>query len=163
METFISSSFTKAAKQVLGEIGFPGITIHENNASEANGQQDSEILAMIGIVGELRGHLIIHFPLNGSTPFVSHLSGHLGMRDEDPEDIRYRKAALAEIANQISGAAVAILAEQGTDCLITPPTVLTGQSISAVLPEADQQYSFSVQGEFGKFSCILAIKNTKMI
>lgn len=163
MENRITASFIAAAEQVLQEIGFPRIKVQtEKNGSRAS-PQDTEILAMVGLVGDLKGHLVLHFPPESSIAFVDHLSGHLGMEGESAEDPQYRKAALSEISNQIGGKATILLSERGVDCMITPPTVLSGTGVQAALPEADDHYMFSVSGDFGVFSCILAIKNSKII
>ena len=152
-----------ATEAVLQEIGFPGITIRENGNKDSTDVPSWEILAMIGLVGGLKGHLVLHFPPNSSVSFVTHLSGHLGMTGENPEDMQYRKAAVAEIANQIGGKASALLSDMDIDCMITPPTLLSGNGIQAVLPEADEHHSFLVSGEFGTFFCILALKNSRPI
>lgn len=149
-----------AAKLVLGEIGFKGIRITENRRPPKGGE-GSDILAMIGIVGSLRGHFVIRFQGQDARSFVEHLSGHLGMDGED--DARYRKAAIGEMANQLAGRAMAALADSGIDCMVTPPTIITGTSVGAVLPEADDRCIFSARGKFGKFHCIVAIKNSKSL
>lgn len=163
MEKRITTSFIAAAEQVLQEIGFPHIRVLEVTNGSGASPQDTELLAMVGLVGDLKGHLVLHFPSVSSMIFVEHLSGHLGMEGESAADPQYRKAALAEISNQIGGKATNLLSEHGMDCMITPPTLLSGTGVQAALPEADDQYMFSVSGDFGVFSCILAIKNSKII
>lgn len=118
---------------------------------------------MIGIVGALRGHFMLRFSERDAITFVEHLSGHLGMHGEDPNDPSYRKAAIGEIANQLGGRAVAVLADSGIDCMVTPPTVITGANVGAALPESDDRSIFSASGSFGRFHCIVAIKNSKSL
>ncbi len=149
-----------ATKLVLGEIGFKGIRITENRRLPS-GRGDDNILAMTGIVGSLRGHFMIRFRSEDALSFVEHLTGHLGMDNES--DARYRKAAIAEMANQLAGRAMAALADSGIDCMVTPPTIITGSSLGAALPEADDRCVFSARGQFGRFHCIVALKNSKTL
>ncbi len=151
-----------ATKLVLGEIGFKGIRITENRRLP-RGSSGNDILAMIGIVGALRGHFVIRFRDQNAHSFVEYLSGHLGMEGEDPADARYRKAAIGEMANQLGGRAMAALADSGIDCMVTPPTIITGSGVASALPESDDRCVFSAAGQFGRFHCILAIKNSKSL
>jgi CheY-specific phosphatase CheX len=162
VESTVRASFIAATKLVLGEIGFTGIRITANRRLPVGGE-GKDILAMIGIVGALRGHFVIRFTDQDALTFVEHLSGHLGMHGEDPGDARYRKAAIGEMANQLGGRAMAALADSGIDCMLTPPTVITGTSVGAALPESDDRCIFSAKGHFGRFHCIVAIKNSKSL
>jgi CheY-specific phosphatase CheX len=162
VESTVRSSFVAATKLVLGEIGFPSIRVRANIRLPSGGE-GKDILAMIGIVGALRGHFMLRFSERDAITFVEHLSGHLGMHGEDPNDPGYRKAAIGEIANQLGGRAVAVLADSGIDCMVTPPTVITGANIGAALPESDDRSIFSASGSFGRFHCIVAIKNSKSL
>jgi CheY-specific phosphatase CheX len=162
VESTVRSSFIAATKLVLREIGFKGLRIYANRKVPVGGA-GGDILAMIGIVGALRGHFMIRFADKDAVTFVDHLSGHLGMQGEDPNDPRYRKAAIGEIANQLGGRAMAVLADSGIDCMVTPPTIITGSGIGAVLPESDDRCVFSACGTYGRFHCIVAIKNSKAL
>jgi CheY-specific phosphatase CheX len=159
----LTALFINAAEVVLGEIGFPNIRLNMEALVEEEPSEESEILIMVGLVGHIKGHLVLHFPPKSAVAFVGHLSDLLGMDGFNPDDMQYRKSALAEIANQIGGKATVLLSELGVDCLITPPTVLSGKGITTALPEADERHFFSIFGDFGNFTCILAVKNSKVI
>ncbi len=163
MEQRLTALFITAAEVVLGEIGFPHIRVDREASTEEDHSEGSEILVMVGLVGQIKGHLVLHFPPKSAKAFVEHLSDHLGMENFNENDMQYRKSALAEIANQIGGKATVLLSDLGVDCLITPPTVLSGKGISTALPEADERHQFSIFGDFGNFACILAVKNSKVI
>jgi CheY-specific phosphatase CheX len=154
VEASIRQAFSAAAQQILGEIGFAGVQVEEGTASGAG---SADYLAVLGLVGGIKGHLVVRFanPVAGS--FVGGMSRHLGMNAE--EDPHYRKAALGEIVNQIGGRATALLGEVGIDCLITPPTVIAGIDVDAALPESHNRCWLGVSGEFGTFHCVIALKN----
>ncbi|HCM26259.1 MAG: hypothetical protein A2Z99_05345 [Treponema sp. GWB1_62_6] len=157
METYVRSTFISAAKLVLDEIGFRGLSVDEIPAADAS----IEIVAAVGIVGDLKGHFVMIFGKGVPERFVDALSIHLGMDGDDGDAIRYRKAAIGEIANQISGRAAALLGERKTDCMITPPTVIAGTGVETSLPESDDRNAFSVHGDFGELGCIIALKSAK--
>lgn len=162
MRKQIEVLFQDAALSVLKEIGFQGVSILQTDVQTQNNAKTWEIVSMVGLVGSLKGHLVLHFPLNSSEPFVVSLSKYLGMDKED-HSLQYIKSALAEVANQISGKATVLLSEEGIDCMITPPTVLSGTALSLVLPESDEQHGFTVSGNFGAIFFVLALKNSKLI
>lgn len=145
---------------MLEEIGFADIrTVESPVVAEA----DADMLATIGLVGAARGHFVLRFDSASAIAFVAKLSSCLGMEGNDPRDPRFRKEALGEIANQIGGRAIALLAEIGLDCMITPPTIIAGVAVNAVLPESDDKSAFTVAGGFGEFRCVLALKRSKAI
>lgn len=160
MDTTIREAFKDAARSVLRESGFPDIeTLDMGSSTEA----PAEIIAMIGLVGELRGHFVAAFSDGSGARFVRELSSKLGMPEDHGPDHSYRKAALGEIANQISGRAAAGLSELGMDVNLTPPTLISGAAVSAALPEENDRTIFTVRGSFGEFSCFLALKSAKII
>lgn len=150
----------RAAEIVLEESGFARFTVGQDDAGTVD---RIDLISALGLVGDLKGHFVVRIGAEASVSFVRLLSGHLGMHGEDPEDPQYRKAAFGEITNQIGGRAIALLSEVGVECMITPPTVISGVGVDSMLPEADDRVSFSVSGDFGVFKCALALKRIKSI
>jgi len=156
----IRSSFTEATRLVLEEIGF---TSAEIKSVSGNGKETIDLIASIGLVGQLKGYFILRFGTPCATEFVRMLSGRLGMEDSDHSDLHFRKAAISEIANQFGGKAIALLSEKGMDCMITPPTVISGNGVDASLPESDDMFEFVIVDSFGSFRCVVALKGSKLI
>ncbi|MCA1949924.1 MAG: chemotaxis protein CheX [Treponema sp.] len=169
MDIQINALLMKACKDIFMEIGFSNIEIEQGQkavikASRHKAAQNSEkndILALIGLVGTLKGQLILAFPPTISDSFVSQLVSNLGMDAEQSH--QFNKEAIAELSNQIGGAFVNLLSQKGVDCMITPPVILSGSGVQAMLPESDKDYFFDVSGDFGYFTCIFAIKSSKLI
>ncbi|MFA6504576.1 MAG: chemotaxis protein CheX [Treponemataceae bacterium] len=160
METSIRASFIEAATLILNEIGFTGLSVGN---TKDDSRERIDMIAAIGLVGDLKGHFVISIGSNSILSFVKSVSGHLEMHNENPDDPHYRKALLGEITNQIGGRAVALLSLKGIECMITPPTVITGQGVETALPEADDRLTFPVWGTFGRFDCAIALKRSKVI
>jgi chemotaxis protein CheX len=160
METVILTSFTEATKNILNEIGFTDFIIGNKGPGPT---EQVRMLATVGLVGDLKGHFVLKIGDGSIFSFVKTISGHLEMNSEDPQDPQYRKSVLGEIANQIGGRATALLSEKGIECMITPPTVIVGENVETSLPESDEKLSFPVEGGFGHFSCMIALKKIKLI
>ncbi len=154
------SSFKEATKNILQEIGFTDFLIGDR---ESGTQEEIRMIAAIGLVGDIKGHFVLKIGDTSVAAFVKSLSSHLEMHNEDPHDLKYRKSVLGEIANQIGGRATVFLAENGIECMITPPTVIIGGNVETALPEADERLTFPVSGSFGHFRCLIALKKSKAI
>lgn len=152
----IRSSFTEATRLVLEEIGFTTVEISSGSGKE---KETIDLIASIGVVGQLKGYFVLRFGTPSATEFVKALSGWLGMDDADHSDPHFRKAAISEIANQFGGKAIALLSEKGMDCMITPPTVISGNGVDASLPESDDMFEFAIIDSFGSFRCLVALKS----
>lgn len=144
---------------MLEEIGFSGFSLSDS----ASFAERVDLIATVGLVGGVKGHFIIRIGADSALGFVRTLSAHLGMHQENPEDNGYRKAAIAEFANQVGGRATVLFEESGIECSITPPTLISGEGVETFSPESDQKYTFSVQGAFGEFMCGVDIKSAKTI
>ena len=154
----------------MNEIGFSDVVVSSKDTDSVKGNQvfteqrpNNELLAMLGFVGGFKGQLLITFPDNVTNPFVALLLQHLEMPQGDESAHQMTKEAIAEFTNQLGGSFVNQLSLVSIDCMITPPTILTGNGVQAMLPESDQDYYFGVSGNFGNFTCILAVKNSKLI
>ncbi|MFQ3547807.1 MAG: chemotaxis protein CheX [Termitinemataceae bacterium] len=161
MNQIIRKTFRQAVKQYFTEVGLgtPAVRYIEH----PNLPTDLSSLCIIGIVGAIKGHLVILFPKSASAPIVQRLNDHAGIECSYNTIHLHEKETLYEAANQLSGTWINVLSEIGIDSMITPPTVLKGEALTALLPESDENYHFKVIGDFGKIFCILALKNSKMI
>lgn len=81
--------------------------------------QDSKINIEIGIIGDLQGKVIYHFPKETSLEMVKIMSG---MEFSEIDD--FVTSALGEIANIISGNVMSTLSVQKISCDILAPNIL---------------------------------------
>ncbi|MCX7656902.1 MAG: chemotaxis protein CheX [Treponemataceae bacterium] len=149
----------QAIKEVLEEIGFTNLTYEPIEPSSFK-NKNYELVVLVGIVGERKGHILLIMPENMGTSFISHLNTYLQMEAPSGTDlVSYRRHAIAEVANQIAGRLVGLESMNGVEVLITPPTLIAGSSIDPELPQISDEWGYQVQGDFGHFYCILGIKN----
>jgi len=90
---------------------------------------------------------------------VKHMENYLGLVPGDEDRSRWCRSTVAEMANQIAGTAVVQLSEIGIDCMITPPTNLSGESIEASIPTSDFTKEITIKLPWGMIHSTLAIKN----
>ncbi|MCX7655859.1 MAG: chemotaxis protein CheX [Treponemataceae bacterium] len=151
----------RAIQEVLEEIGFTNLTYEPlHPASFKDKEKKNELVVVIGIVGERKGHLLLIMPETMGSPFMTHLNKYLQMESPSGfELISYQRHAIAEVANQIAGRLVGLESMKGVEVLITPPTLIAGSTIDPELPQISDEWGYQVEGDFGSFYCILGIKN----
>ena len=118
--------FIKAAEEIFQEIGFSELIIRDNSANE----EKYELIANIGITGDISGFLLIRSDLASSMNFINKMLSNMGMEAEESDFGEFHKEAFGEILNQISGRSTMLLEASGINCNITPPTILMGKNIT---------------------------------
>jgi chemotaxis protein CheX len=146
--------FIKAAEEIFVEIGFSNLKIINNQKEN----QKFDIIANIGITGEISGFLLIRSDLKSSMNFINKMLTNMGMDAEESDFGAFHKEAFGEILNQISGRAVMLLESNGIDSDITPPTILRGTNISMGTNSAAVVLHKTIEGSFGSFDILLGIK-----
>ena len=151
--------FSQALQEVFNEVGVTATTVRPLDPAEGQ----FELVSSLGLTGDIQGYLIIKSSLKSATRFVEIMTSHMGMEMEENGFGAYHKAAIAEITNQISGRATMILSEEGFDCSITPPTIVTGSNIFMQIPNLEMSASEKIEGDFGFFGLFIGIKNVKKL
>jgi CheY-specific phosphatase CheX len=154
MDIAIESSFEKAFAQVFEELGLDSIAITKTSGNDG----PCDVMSSIGITGALHGYLILRFDKASLDGFIDHLSGFLGMDKASNGEAAYRKSVVGEISNQTAGRSMMLLSESGFDCLITPPTILTGISLTASSTEFNDCANYAITASFGKISAFVGLK-----
>ncbi|MCK5200427.1 MAG: chemotaxis protein CheX, partial [Spirochaetales bacterium] len=112
--------FIEAAEEIFREIGFSALIIKDVNSKE----EKYELVANIGITGDISGFLLIRSDLESNMRFINKMLTNMGMEAEESDFGKFHKEAFGEILNQISGRATMLLESSGINCEITPPTIL---------------------------------------
>ena len=154
METKIIDALTAAILEVLTEIGFKDLSISEGNFKN----MDAEIVANIGITGDMQGFLILSAKLGNAIEFVKLMLSYMEMENEEEDFGPFHREAFGEILNQISGRCTIKLSEKGIDSDISPPTIITGKEIHMDLQSVLTSFDKTVNGDFGEIGFLLGIK-----
>lgn len=147
--------FIQAVKEIFSEIGFSDLKIFNNQ----NADQKFDIIANIGVTGDMSGFFQIRSDLKSSMNFINKMLINMGMDAEESVFNEFHKEAFGEILNQISGRAAMHFESRGIDSDITPPTILRGKNISMGSNRAEVVLSKTIEGSFGSFDIILGVKN----
>jgi len=84
----------------------------------------ADVNTIIGVTGQLEGQVIYTFEEGVALRIASAL---MGEAVEELDELA--KSAVAELGNIITGNAAIGLSENGYNCILTPPTLLTGKEL----------------------------------
>jgi len=156
VEDVVSGLFLEALRQVFGETGIPLDRFEREHGSGGDGPV-AQVVASVGITGELCCNLMLCADNRSADGILRGMTAGLAL----PDDLlgEFPRAAMGEIANQVAGRAVTLLAVRGRRCDITPPTVVTADRVDVVT--AGPSAAWSVRGEFGSLSLIAARERRK--
>lgn len=143
--------FIKAAEEIFKEIGFTGLIIREGSRNE----EKYDLIANIGITGDISGFLLIRSDLESSMNFINKMLSNMGMEAEESDFGKFHKEAFGEILNQISGRSTMLLEASGINCEITPPTILMGTKISMGTYVPAEILHKTISGGFGSFDLLI--------
>lgn len=85
----------------------------------------SDIIILIGVVGEIRGQVCLELSIETAKKIASTMMG--GMEVADMDEIS--TSAIAELSNMIMGNTCSILSTNKVNIDISPPTILSGEKI----------------------------------
>ncbi|MEX2443659.1 MAG: chemotaxis protein CheX [Alkalispirochaeta sp.] len=157
------SSFAHALKEIFEESGVAGISVGEIVPRDSNSapSRTFQVSVSVGIAGAIKGYMFLQSDITTASALARELSRVLEVPLDDPDEFgRMHRAALAELANQISGRATMYLSESGLDARITPPSVLTGTGVTLAVADGLHFYDIAVDGTMGRFDLVLALQES---
>ena len=146
--------FITAAEEIFKETGFLNLEIDDCNIKK----QKHELVANIGITGEISGFLLIRSDIPSSIAFIAKMQSNMGMKPQESDFCQFHKETFGEILNQISGRTMMLLEDHGINCNITPPTILRGHNISISTYDAAELLHKTIKGSFGYFDLLIGAK-----
>jgi len=147
--------FTDAAREVFKEMGFSDVTFLDFHGDGF----PTQIMANVGITGDLQGYMILYSDLESAKRFVARILDNMDMNQETGFS-QFHKETIGEIVNQVSGRSTMLLAKLNIDCNVTPPTIFTGQQITYDIRNLDEILWHKVSGSFGSIILFIGIKKT---
>ena len=156
MEKYLET-FTRAVTDVFSEIGFSEITLKESDYRHAS----SEVVANIGLTGDLQGYLLLRADLKSAKRFIDKMLTNMSMETDEQEFGQFHKEALGEVLNQVSGRSTMNLQMEKVDCDITPPTIVTGQDIYYDITSMDASTYQEISGDYGSIGLFVGIKKIR--
>ena len=124
------------------QFGSPGYSAHEQ-----------EVNIIIGLTGETRGNVVLS--MSGSRPvYCFHYDGGLPVEQFD----MMARSALCELTNMVAGNSATNLAEHGTQINITPPTLISGKNLLALVSQIETLV-IEFTGQEGKLVINIALES----
>jgi len=146
MITKYFKQFFTATEAVLTEYGIPDIQL---NPLTSNSTYD--IFTSIGFTGDCKGIIALQFCFSDADSFVQYILDRNGLKVSPEDFIVFRNSTVGELGNQIAGRTMQILSEIGVNGNITPPTIISGNEISADFTAANLVQHKSVDCSLGSF------------
>jgi CheY-specific phosphatase CheX len=140
VEARLPAVFLAALRQVFAESGIPVARV-----TRAPAVPGCRLAALVGVSGDARGHVALCAGAPTADRLLRLLSG--GRAPSAARRAELVRAALGEIANQVAGRAVTLLAASGRRCDITSPLVVPDGRAVAFPP--GPPLAWSVRGAFG--------------
>jgi len=112
---------------------------------------------VIDISGGLKGKIVYEFS-KGVAARISQkmVQKHIDIRTSAMDFKEMLNAAILELGNQITGRAVTLLDNAGTDCTMSPPKFYLGQDLQLIHPHM-KTIVLVLKTEFGNFSINMAL------
>lgn len=148
--------FLVALRQVFRETGI-AITRVAAARPAAGAGPGAQVVAGVGVTGAVRGHVTICVDAGSAAGLLRAMSAGITLPADRRGDLA--RAALGEIANQVAGRAVTLLAAARCRCDITPPIVVAADRVVGLLP--GPSIAWTVRGRFGSLRLLVARQRRK--
>lgn len=149
MNPFIRATY-EIFEEMVGErpkIGKPFVTTGMRSVSPYN--------IMIGLLGELNGHITFSFDIVTATISIERILSGMGMSDMNIDEVF--NSSIGEICNMIMGRGSIYLSEIGLTTDITPPIFIKGKTIE-ISDENNKSITIPMILGFGTFEVSFLIK-----
>jgi chemotaxis protein CheX len=145
--------FQTALEQIFSETG---IQVQSISPDDGKTFQD-QVVTSIGIAGTVRGNFMLCTDYASANSIIRSMTGGVPVTFQSRGLGDLQKTALGEMANQISGRAVTILSEDGIECGITPPIIITAEKLQHHVPDLALSFSRVARGDFGFLRLFIAL------
>lgn len=94
---------------------------------------DNEVNIIIGLVGDLKGNVVLSLPETTARNIASTMMGGMPV----PELDMIPKSALCEMTNMVAGSSVSQLEKMGVLLNITPPMLINGKNMITMISQVE--------------------------
>lgn len=94
---------------------------------------DNEVNIIIGLVGDLKGNVVLSLPEATAKNIASTMMGGMPV----PELDMMPKSALCELSNMVAGNSMSQLEQMGTKVDITPPMLINGKNMITMISQVE--------------------------
>lgn len=153
MNVNIINSFLEAVKNVLSQFGISDIKVL--GIKKEKKYTDTEIVSIIGLVGDVRGNVSYSMTEDTAKNVVSTMM--MGMPVEVIDEMAI--SAVGELTNMFTGTASTLLAQKGFKIDITPPSTVIGQNIQVNISKT-KTVSVDMETSVGKMEVNVGLEHS---
>ncbi len=126
------NAFITGLIEVTSMLGIDSLTRTALNARE-NLKTENEVNIIIGLVGDIRGNVVLSMQEKTAMNVASKMMGGLPVNEFD----LISKSALCELTNMVSGRSASELEKIGVLTNITPPTLIHGSNLISLISQVE--------------------------
>lgn len=115
---FVTAAYDVLQMEVNAEIERGELSIEQSSKTS------QDITVLVGVTGQVKGLVMYGLAESTAKKMVASLVGHPVPLMDD-----MAQSAIAELGNVITGRASTNLGEVGFDCVLTPPTLISGKQV----------------------------------
>lgn len=115
---FVTAAYDVLQMEVSAEIERGELAIQQSSKTS------QDLTVLVGVTGQVKGLVMYGLSETVGKKIVSTLVGHPVPLMDD-----MAQSAIAELGNVITGRASTNLSEVGFDCILTPPTLISGRQV----------------------------------
>lgn len=153
MEHEILDTFIEALRQILTETD-----IAVEGFDPGPGGSDDQVVASVGLTGDVRGMLMLSTDARSAITIARAMTGGAAVPLAGDRFTEIHLAAMAELANQVSGRAITMLSKRQLRCDITPPAVIAAQGMQSLVPNLALSFHRTARGVFGRVTMFLGFQ-----
>jgi chemotaxis protein CheX len=151
----VISIFNEAMRNIFMEMGIGEIT-----AAQTEQRGENQIVITIGFAGDIKGNLILGTDMASAFSLVQRMLSHMNMSFQTREFDKLHRGSMCEIANLLAARAANALSELGIECNITPPTIITGETVVTGMFTIRKSYQSGYRGDFGTLHLFLGLEKS---
>ena len=123
-----------------------------------NLNDNNQIIGNIGITGTIKGNFVILSNLKSAKNITGLMLNKSSIAHDKNKFNNMYKAVFGELANQLSARVSMYFSENNIDCSITPPTIITGNSVKTLIYGLTEFFYSNIIGQFGYINLLFGIK-----
>lgn len=144
--------FLEALKGVLEQFGAADIK-RGNMAKNELMHVDTDITAVVGMVGQVRGNIAYSMAEDTANKIVSAMM--MGMPVEELDAMG--RSALGEFSNMVTGNASTLLSNSGVQVDITPPSIIFGKDVYFIISSVET-LKIEMESSLGKIEVNIGLE-----
>ncbi|MBN2739234.1 MAG: chemotaxis protein CheX [Spirochaetales bacterium] len=117
-----------------------------------------EVITNIGVTGQVKGCLMMKTDFRTASEISNSMLSGIGHSENEEGFTSMQKAAITEFTNQFGARAIMFMSDDGIDCNITPPTIITGQTVESQTFQITQAVEKEFSSPFGSIFLYLGLQ-----